>query len=183
MRAHARNGVDTTTTTEHQARFRHGRSTEDQLLRLSQSISDGFQQSPLLRAIVAHIVCSRAYSKVWRDALLMRMSHKGIPSQMVWWIQAWLSNHLTRVTFDEFRCRTVTLKQGIPQGWVLLPLLFLFCIEDLAAAVGLSQVSFCADDVAVLTQDTGLERATSKLQKGLDAVKSWSMKWKIELSA
>ena len=104
--------------TENQAGFRNGHSTEDQLLRLSQSISDGSQQSPMQHTVVALIDYSRAYDKVWRDALLMKMSHKGIPSHVVRWIQAWLSNRLTWVTFDGARSQTVTLKQGIQQGSV-----------------------------------------------------------------
>ena len=73
-------------------------------------------------------------------------------------------------------------KQGIPQGYVLLPLLFLFYLDDRASAVGAPQVSLFSDDVAVWTQDTDLERVSSKLQKGLDAVASWCPLWKMELS-
>ena len=90
MRAHARDGVDTITITnclqyfadsvhlltEYQAGIRHGRSTEDQLLRLSQSISDGLQQSQMQRTVVAIIDYPMAYDKVWRDASLMKMSQK-----------------------------------------------------------------------------------------------------------
>ena len=130
------------------------------------------------RAVVVLIDYSRAYDKVCRDALLMKLSEGGIPSHMVRWIQAWLSNRLTWVTFDRVRSRTVTLKQGILQGSVLLPLLFY--IDNLASAVGVPQVSLFADDVAVWTQD--LERVASKLQKGLDAVASWSTSWKMKLS-
>ena len=122
--------------TEYQAGFRHGRSTEDQLLRLYQSISDGFQQSPVQRTVVALIDYSRTYDKVWRDALLMKMSQKGIRCDMVLWIQAWLSNRLTWVTFDGVRSRTVTLKHGVPHGSVLSPLLFIFYVDDLASTVG-----------------------------------------------
>ena len=46
----------------YQAGPRHGRSAEDLLLRLSQSISDGLQQSPIQRTIVAaqgHLTKSR----------------------------------------------------------------------------------------------------------------------------
>ena len=76
----------------------------------------------------------------------------------------------------------MTYKQGVPRGSVLSPLLFLFYIDDLASAVGAPQVSLFADDVAVWTQDTDLERVTSKQQKGIDAVTSWSTSWKMELS-
>ena len=62
--------------TKYQAGIRHGRSTDDQLLRLSQSISDGFRQSPMQRTVVALIDYSRAYDNVWRDALFMKTSRK-----------------------------------------------------------------------------------------------------------
>ena len=68
----------------------------------------------------------------------------------------------------------MTLKQGVPYGSVLSPLLFLLYIDDLASAVGVPQVSLFAEDAAVWTLDTDLKRATSKLQKGLDAIASWS---------
>ena len=76
----------------------------------------------------------------------------------------------TNPTFDGVRSRTVTLKQGVPQGSILSPLLFLFYITDLAFAIGVPQVSLFADDVVEWTQETYLERVVSKLQKGLDAV-------------
>ena len=102
--------------TEYQAGFRHGRSTEDQLLRLSQSMSDGLQQSPKQHTVVALIDYSMAYDKVWRDALLTKISQKGIPRQMVQWIQAWQPNRLTQVTIDGVINQSVTLKQGVPHG-------------------------------------------------------------------
>ena len=61
--------------------------------------------------------------------------------------------------------------------------LFLFYIDDLTPAVGAPQISLFADDVAAWARDTYLERAIAKLQKGLDAITSWCMSWKIELSA
>ena len=100
----------------------------------------------------------------------MKMFQKGITIHMVRWIQAWLSNRLTWVTFDRARSRSVTMKQGVPYGSVLSPLIFLLCIENLASAVGAPLASLFADDAAVWTQDADLKRATSKLQKGLDVV-------------
>ena len=96
---------------------------------------------------------------------------------MVRWIPAWLSNQLTWVTIDGARSRTVTLKQGVPQGSVLSTL----HIDDLA--VGAPQVIHFTNDVAEWTQYTDLERVTSRLQKGLDTGTSWSTSWKTELQA
>ena len=57
-----------------QTGFRLRRSTEDQLLRLSQSIADGFQQNPMQRTLMMLIGFSKAYAGVWRDALLLIMA-------------------------------------------------------------------------------------------------------------
>ena len=81
--------------TPFQAGFRTGRSTEDQLLRLSQSISDEFQQVPMQRTVMALIDYFRAYDKVWRNALLFKLQQMGVPTKMLRWVQAWLSNRLT----------------------------------------------------------------------------------------
>ena len=165
-----------------QAGFRFGRSTEDQLLRLSQSISDGFQSKPMQRTLLALIDYSRAYDRVWRDALLLKMSQQGIPSRIVRWVQAWLSNRLAWVTFDGEKSKPVTLKQGVPQGSVLSPLLFILYINDLTTNIKTPQISLYADDVAIWTQESNLQKAEGLLQESLDELDRWSRKWKMELS-
>ena len=55
---------------QEQAGFRRRRCTEDQVLRLSQDISDGFQRSPSQRTVLALLDYSKAYDRVWREELL-----------------------------------------------------------------------------------------------------------------
>ena len=68
---------------------------------------------------------------------------------MLRWVQAWLSNKLTWVTFDGEKSKTIILKQGVPQRSLLSPLLFPFYINDLPNGISQSNVSLFADDVAV----------------------------------
>ena len=49
-----------------QAGFRKNKSTEDQVLRITQHISDGFQSKPAKRTVLAMIDYSKAYDRVWR---------------------------------------------------------------------------------------------------------------------
>jgi hypothetical protein len=54
-------------------------STEDQVIRLSQAISDGFQaKKPANRTVLALLDFSKAYNKVWRADLLATMLKKGV---------------------------------------------------------------------------------------------------------
>ena len=133
------------------------------------------------RTVMALIDYSRAYDKVWRDALFFKMQQMGVPTKMLRWVQAWLSNRLTWVTFDGEKSKTVILKQGVPQGSVLSPLLFLFYINDLPNGIAQSNVSLFADDVAVWIQASGLLQAEQSLQTSLNHIAEWSKRWKMEL--
>ena len=63
-----------------QAGFRPGRSTLDQILYLSQSISDGFNKSrPGTRTILSTIDFSKAFNSVWYSALFHKLISAGLP--------------------------------------------------------------------------------------------------------
>ena len=167
---------------EDQAGFRSFRSTEDQLLRLSQTVSNGFQKSPMERTVLTLVDFSRAYDTVWRDALLLKMTELGIPVSLVSRVQAWLANRLNWVTYDGSKSDRRSFKQGVPQGSVISPLLFLIYINDLPEAVEDVQVSMFADDVAVWAQDRELGKAQQKVQTAIDRIDEWSNKWKLTIS-
>ena len=152
---------------ENQAGFRNGCCTEDQLLRLTQSIGDGFQHSPMKRTVLTLIDYSRAHDRVWRDALLRKMLWKGVSSHLIRWIQAWLANRLSRVAFDGAKSMKTILKQGVPQSPVLSPPLFLFYIDDLRWGSGDLHISLFVDNVAIWTQDSKVLNAEKRLQQGL----------------
>ena len=54
-----------------QCGFRNQRCTEDQLITLSQTISDGFHKKPTERTLLTLLDFSKAYDKVWKDGLLL----------------------------------------------------------------------------------------------------------------
>ena len=71
-----------------QAGFRPGRSTLDQILFLSQSISDGFNKpKPGSRTILSTIDFSKACDSVWHLALLHKLISTGLPPCFARWTQ------------------------------------------------------------------------------------------------
>ena len=52
---------------DEQAGFRSSRSCKDQIVRLSQSISNGFQNRPALRSVLALLDFSKAFDTVWKN--------------------------------------------------------------------------------------------------------------------
>ena len=157
-----------------QAGFRRLRSTEDQVLRITQSISDGFQCKPPRRTVLALIDFSQAFDTVWRQKLIHVLLDNGIPATMVRWIYGFLRNRLARVSFNNKLSKIRRFLHGVPQGSVLAPLLFLFFINTLRAAVpdGIN-ISLYADDVAIWYSHPDKDVATILVQEALDNIHQW----------
>ncbi len=164
-----------------QAGFRKGRGVEDQLLRLSQALSHGFQRKD--RSILALLDFSKAYDTVWRQRLLLSLLALGIPPTYVLWLSGFLLNRQARVTYNGATSRSHKMAQGLPQGAVLAPVLFIIYINSLACRIPPTITTLIyADDVSLLAQHRSLSAALEALQSATDVVTSWSGEWKLQLN-
>ena len=167
-----------------QAGFRRGRSCEDQILKMVQAIEDGFQKKKMERSVLVMLDYSKAYDKVWQQRLLLAMEEKGVPMKFLKWIDAFLGNRLARVRFQDATSKVRVMRQGLPQGAVLSPLLFLFFIDNLAKELPSETLNaLFADDVTALATARTKEEAVHMAQKTVDIVAEWSRQWKLDLNA
>ena len=84
----------------HQAGFHPGQSTLDQILFLSQSISDGFNKPRQgSRTILSAIDFSKAFGSVWHPALFHKLISAGLPPCFARWTQSFLSDRRACVVF------------------------------------------------------------------------------------
>ena len=90
-----------------QAGFRPGRSTLDQILYLSQSISDGFNKPrPGSRTILSTIDFSKAFDSVWHPALFHKPISAGLRSCFACWTQSFLSDRRACVVYQNHESRS-----------------------------------------------------------------------------
>ena len=168
---------------DEQAGFRSSRSCEDQILRLTQSISNGFQNRPALRSVLALLDFSKAFDTVWRNRLFEIMLDKGVPTTMVKWIRGFLCDRNARVRIDNVTGKCLKLHQGVPQGAVLSPLLFIFYINGIKDIVPEEvQVSLYADDIAIWAQHKDIQVAQEAVQLAVSNIASWSCNHKLILN-
>ena len=169
---------------KYQAGFRKGRSCEDQILRIVQAIDDGFHSKPMKRSVLALLDFSKAYDTVWREKLLSSMMDKGVPAIYIRWLHSFLRNRRARVRLNTTTSSSRLLKQGLPQGSVLAPLLFLFYIDNLAELLPDCNVNaMFADDVSILASSRDMTTAQEAVQASIDIVVDWSKRWKLTLNA
>ena len=174
-----------------QAGFRQGYSCMDQIIRLSQAIEDGFQSKKMKRSVMVLLDYSKAFDTVWRSRLLTTMAEKGVPLEYIKWLYCFLQNRQASVRIHGASSSTKRLQQGVPQGCVLSPLLFVFFInnvvdrlmqEDPVRARQLV-ISLFADDVTVLATNVSRDQAIRDVQWAVNVISDWSKEWMLQLNA
>ena len=168
-----------------QAGFRKGRGCDDQIARVIQAIEDGFQRSPFQRSCLALLDFSKAYDMVWKEKLLVTMIDKGVPMTMIRWLNSFLENRQSRVRVNGTLGHNHQMRQGLPQGAVLSPVLFLFYINTLAEILPDQDMinALFADDVTLLAVRPTLQESQEAVQKSVDIVVQWAKEWKLQLNA
>ena len=110
-----------------QAGFRPGRSTLDQILFLSQSISDGFNKPrPGSRTILSTTDFSKVFDSVWHPTLFHKLISAGLPPYFARWTQSFLCDKRACVVYQNHKSRYFRVRRGVSQGSVLGPDFSLF---------------------------------------------------------
>ena len=150
-----------------QAGFCPGRSTLDQILFLSQSISDGFNKPRLgSRMILSTIDFSKAFDSVWHPAFFHKLILAGLPPLLIGPNLSFLVGAC--VVFQNHKSRSFRVHRGVLQGSVLGPVLFSLFINDLLASLPSSISCFLyADDVAIWSSSPSVPIAMEATQGAL----------------
>ncbi|KAK7101835.1 hypothetical protein V1264_020159 [Littorina saxatilis] len=164
-----------------QAGFRQFRSTEDQVTYLAQEVEDAFQEQKLV--FVTWIDLQKAFDKVWKDGLLVKLLRKGVSSNMYQWIRSYLYNRRARVNVDQTKSKKFLLRHGVPQGGVLSPTLFLLFIDDLVSEMPKGiKAALYADDLVIWCKEEHASTATYRMQQAADRLNAWAEDWCVSIN-
>ena len=148
----------------HQAGFRSGHRTEDQLFTLTQKVIDGFHEKKSTTAVFVDL--KQAYDHVWRKGLLFKMQRMGIHGHLYNWIKNFLSDRTVQTKVSNAYSSKQTLEEGLPQGSSLSCTLFLIFINDLPDELK-SEKTLYADDLTLWHTDTQVGTSAYLLNRDL----------------
>ena len=154
--------------------FQRGRSTETQLLQVYRHILSNLAQGKEFDAI--YLDLSRAFDKVPHNLLITKLSSYGISGNLLMWYHSYLSDRYQRVVLDGVFSSWLPVTSGVPQGYILGPLLFLVFVNDLPDYIGNgSQLHALFADDSKLYRILDTPNSALLLQQDLNSLVTWSV--------
>lgn len=156
-----------------QSGFRKGRSTIDHLLTLDTEAQYAFINGQQMIAVFFDM--QKAFDNINHAVILHKLLSIGIQGQMFSFVKQFLRNRHFRVRIGCEYSQYHRQKNGVPQGCVLSPTLFLLAVNDLGLNLprGVKPLLF-ADDLAILYRSESIQDIQLKLQETLNRIKQWS---------
>ena len=161
---------------KYQSGFRPGDSTIYQLLSITTTIYESFENHDETRAIFLDI--SKAFDKVWHEGIIFKLKCNGISGNLLSFFKNYLHGRYQRVVLNGKLSDWKEINSGVPQGSVLGPLLFLIYINDLTDNIA-SDMRLFADDSSLYTIVKDVQQSHRQLNKDLDTINKWAYQWKM----
>jgi len=146
---------------------------------MTQHIEDSFSATMKARAVFVDL--TGAYGPVWYRGLtckLLRLLHDRHVVRMV--MELVDNRSFTLTTGNGKRSRLRRIRNGVPQGSVLEPLLYNIYISDLPTTVRRKHVN--ADDLAIMHADGDWQATEGVLSKDMATIDEYLQSWKLTLS-
>ena len=163
---------------ESQHGFRRGRSCLSNLLafleKATKAVDDGLSMD------VMYLDLAKAFDKVPHERLSRKLTSHGIEGEVRQWLENWLKGRQQRVCIDGHSSTWTNVVSGVPQGSVIVPILFLIYINDLDLGVENEILKF-ADDTKLYGIVTN-ETEAKTLQTDLNRLTMWTDHWQIKFN-
>ena len=109
--------------------------------------------------------------------MIKTIGQYGIEGDILGWIKDFLANKTQTVTINESKSRLAQVTNGIPQGSVLGPILFVIYINDLPDIVDKDTFIYLFADDTKAFRHIKTKEDQLQLQKDIDKMIKWSKLW------
>lgn len=163
---------------DHQFGFRNQHSTIDQVHRITSVIEKALEEKKVCSTIFLDV--AQAFDKVWHKGFIYKIDQM-LPEQYSKILTSYISDRYFRIKQEDSYSKLNEIKAGVPQGSVLGPVLYLLYTCDLPTFNNNIIATF-ADDTAVMAIANTNEEAAIKLQRSINKIQDWTLKWRIKLN-
>lgn len=159
--------------------FRSKHSTVHALIRLFEEAIVGFNDRKT--TIAAFLDIEKAFDTMWVEGLIYKMIKMKFPDYLIRIVFSYLKGRRFRVKVGDQLSDPVLVNDGVPQGSILGPLLFIIFMKDLPTHMNTSLTIF-ADDTSCFSTRLCQKRSKSNVQRHLDKLNTYYQRWKIRVN-
>ena len=136
--------------------FRQEYSTSHALINITENIRKALDDGNIDCGVFVDL--QKAFDTVDHQILLAKLNHYGIRGVSNDWFKSYLSNSNQYVSINGYESGIAAINCGVPQGFVLGPLLFLLYINDLNQAIKFCKLHHVADDTNLLCLSNSIKK-------------------------
>jgi retron-type reverse transcriptase len=159
--------------------FRPKHSTADQLIHVTEFISQGINQNESTGAIFLDV--AKAFDTVWHDGLVHKLHTAGVPLAMVKLLNSFLEDRKFHARIGNVLSTVREIEAGVPQGSVLSPTLYAIFTADIPKPDE-TKIALYADDTAILARSESPEQVSELLRRAVESLESWFRLWRIDVN-
>ena len=170
---------------DHQHGFRQQRSTVTALTSITNHIAKGLnQKKPANRTVLVALDLSKAFDTVSHEILLSDIYNLTVSARIKKFLKSYLKGRQSYTVFQGIKSKCRIIKQGVPQGGVLSPLLFNIYMSPLPLPTGVNMhlVSY-ADDTSIMHSGPDITKICEELNPYLDTLALWFESRFLQISA
>ena len=160
--------------------FRQNYSTSYALIHLTETIKEALGQGKYGCGIFVDL--QKAFDTVNHNILLGKLKHYGIKGVAYSLFESHLKDRKQYVSINGYNSKYLSISLGIPQGFVLGPLLFLIYINGLNTAVKHCKAHRFANNTNLLNINDSIKKLNKAVNSGLRNLKNWLNANKISLN-
>ena len=156
---------------EYMAAYRENYSTNHFIIRLIENWKKTLDEKFLVGAVLTDL--SKACDCNPHDLLTAKLHAHGFSRKTVTFIYSYLKRRKQKVKVNNFLSDFLTLLSGVPQGFILGPILFNIFLNDLFSTSKLSDLFNFADDNTISTTADNIDHPLLTLKYVLELAVKW----------